>query len=637
MRWPPGSVTAIAAVALVAAGNVGSAQRPPDSASMMVNRAALQQVRRMPSLVDSTVDFARRVLSRLRLVDSITVRLTRDSSRDRRVVSQVPAPGAPIPVPGSTVQLVVHRYAPPRFVTVPDVRGDSLSEAVRALQGAGLVPRFGRQLRPRAATVADQSPGPGTRARPGDTITLRLDFGAVRVPGLVGLDVPTATQILARFGLSIAVQAPEYSDLVPPGRITRQHPDSGVLERPGASVNVWPSQGAHPPAPPMRMPDVRGGTLPEALQALNRLKLQLTHVDSVPDPARAGRIVDQRPQPGDTVHASDPVQLLLAVTVSMRGVPRLVGLRFETASALLSDSGFVARVQLVPVDTVDAGVVIGQDVAPGLPRPPRSEIGVTVSDTVTTPPPESRLMPGVVGLALDDASDSLGFLLPRLTVVEAPTSTRANHGRVTDQLPDSGEVVFPPVVVVLRVGRFEPPAPTPPAVADSAIVPNVVGRTLSEARFVLAGARLIPGDITMIDAAPDSVVASQIPTEGAVVAVGGSVQLTLQVSPVPLPPPSGLPWRIIIPVAAAAAAVAAGIARIWRANGDETDRRRGAGEVIATLEPLDPSAATAAAIDVPEDKSIVALDITLEHREPTTELIHHGSLVAREEVSYDRG
>lgn len=415
---------------------------------------------RMPSLVDSTEEAARRVLARFKLVPAITVQATPDPARDGRVLSQRPRAGAALPAAEDTVQLVVQRHVPARLVEVPDVTRASLPDAVQRLEARRLNARFSALSRVSSAfaTVVAQSPAGGTRVPAGDTIDLTVEVRSV-VPWIVGEEVSVATRMLAARGLRLEVAGEEYDAIVPAGRIARQRPDSGTPAPIRSVVTVRVSLGTPPPVATQTMPRLLDRTLGDALIAIRPLELTVGHVDTMIDAARAGRVVRQAPEAGRAVSAGDRVDVTVAVAApTQRRVPAVVGLTFDAAIRALDDSGFVAAARLAPAPGENAGVVLAQEVPPGTERPARSVIGLTVSDSAAPTVATSFTMPDVVGLPRDSAIERLGVLSPVIEIVDSLTSNAGENDRVLATTPEPGAIVLPPVDVVLRVARLQPPA-----------------------------------------------------------------------------------------------------------------------------------------------------------------------------------
>ncbi len=643
-------------VALAGTSSVAMAQPPrPTATRTMSPFSALAQQRRMPSVIDSTFDGAARVLARYKLTPAPSYRDTPTEALDGRVFSQEPVAGQPIPIPPASIALGVYRYVRVDSIAVPSVTGIPLLLAVRQLQRAGLVPRFSRQgLRSAAvAIVSAQEPPAGTRVAPGATVTLTVDV-STRVPWVVGSDVATATQRLATQGLVLEPRGGDYSDSIAAGRIVRQHPDSGIAARPGEVVAVWTSLGQHPREPERLMPRLVGLSLGEASAALAPLGLAVTHVDSVIDATGTGRITKQDPPEGALVHTSDQVDVQLAVPPQGRRVPWVVGRTLPEGAQALRDAGFTPRARLVPAGEAARGVIIAQSVDSVVVRPPRTLVLLTATDTVGPPPPETRDMPNVVGMARDEAIEALKFLSPALRTVAEATSRKEEENRVVAQAPPVGAIVLPGVDVVLRVGRFVSVPPPPDSLrqrdslpTDSAIVPAVEGLTMGEARAPLARAGLVLGDVTAAAAVADSIIARQSPVAGTAVARGSTVALTLRsaqgdtnTTGASVSRNEGRggspPWWLLIGAGGVVAAVV--ILRLRRpsrpdGDKDEDTRREQEAAVQVTLRP---SPLPPPAVKLPDEQAVVAHEVTLVDREPECSVEFPGSLIVREEVSNGR-
>jgi len=648
----------VAAVLATLAGAPLAAQqqstgRPKGPTTVTGALVQLQQRREMPNVIDSTESVARAMLSPFKPTVIVKTRDTSSAALDGRVFSQSPEPRIRLPLANATVALGVFRYVPAETVTVPDVIGRSVALAVRLLQRERLTPNvpLATGMTINISTVADQSPKGGMKASAGDTVTLIVDV-TMEVPSVVGLDVPTATRILTVRGLVVAPQGSDYSDRIAAGRVARQHPDSGTTVRPGERVSIWTSLGAHPPAPVITMPRLTGLTLAQASAVLRLLQLQVTHVDSVIDGRRAGRIVLQRPEQGDSVHPRDPVDLTVALAPIDHGVPWVVGMPWQRAVARLEDSSFVASLRFAALAGVAPGIVTRQGIDSGERRPPNTAVLLTVADTAGPPLPTSQLMPDVVGRPRADAVASLGFLSPRITIVEQVVTTRADDGLVTGQEPQAREVVFPPVRVVLQVGRFQPP-PVPDSAArdsmpqDSAVVPDLVGRPLREARQRLAQARLALGEVTGEDVGVDSIVDRHIPAAGVPTAFGVAVSVVLRTQRVPVQDSlRGLQAlvKVIMPLwpfLVLAGGVFAGfwLVRNRHLRGDagtstrppddpvrRDERPRAADHVV-----LRPSPASPPVVELPPGESLLENEVSLIDLAPDVEIDAPGTLIAREE------
>lgn len=195
-------------------------------------------------------------------------------------------------------------------------------------------------------------------------------------------------------------------------------------------------------------------------------------------------------------------------------IPNVKGLPYDEADKKLAGVGLKAQHSPGhPDPTTPKGVVLEQDPRPGL----RAEEGATVTLVVSTGQ-QIVAVPAVVGLTQADAQSAIeaaGFELGQ--VVERPSSNPP--GQVLESTPGAGAKVSIPssVSIVVSVG------------SNVALVPNVVGRSLEDARDVLRSAKLNVGGVT---AAPGSsaeggTVSAQNPPAGARVATGSKVMLSV--------------------------------------------------------------------------------------------------------------
>lgn len=205
---------------------------------------------------------------------------------------------------GSEVDLVIS--AGPQAVPVPDVRGETLREAERLLEDAGL--EVGEVTRTpseevEADHVISQTPRPETPAAPGSSVDLVVSSGeaTARVPSVVGFSEERARSILEGRNLNPVVQ--ERCDVArADNTVLEQSPPGGDDVPEGSDVVIVVNR-----AP--TVPNVQGDTEEDATEELNDsgFNVQVVKVDESPGPVNQGRVVDQEPNPntrgcrGDTV------------------------------------------------------------------------------------------------------------------------------------------------------------------------------------------------------------------------------------------------------------------------------------------------------------------------------------------------
>ncbi|HEU4994219.1 MAG TPA: PASTA domain-containing protein [Gemmatimonadaceae bacterium] len=196
-------------------------------------------------------------------------------------------------------------------------------------------------------------------------------------------------------------------------------------------------------------------------------------------------------------------------------VPNVVGLTYSDAARQLSQDGFNAeRGETRFHNAAPRGTVLDQTPAPGSREAPNTRIVLVVSGGQ-----RYGTIPSIVGMSRELAMNALetaGFDVG--TVTERPSNEP--RGAVIDSRPRPGVQAPMPssVALVLSAG------PT------TVIVPDVVGRPLTDARQLLRQVGLNAGDVqfsaaSITDAA--AVVVSQSPPAGAQAASGSRVNLTV--------------------------------------------------------------------------------------------------------------
>jgi serine/threonine-protein kinase len=182
-------------------------------------------------------------------------------------------------------------------VTVPDVRGKTVNDAVSALADAGLranpVEVHSSQT---SGTIVAQDPAPNVRVVKGTTVRINVSQGPapVGVPSVVGQPFDQAISVLE--GAGFKVGPPHYVDSdQPKDTVIGQDPSGNSSAAPGATVTLTVSKGPKTTT----VPDVTGE---DAETAKVRLKGAGFKVKVVPietsDPNLDGQVISQSPDAG---------------------------------------------------------------------------------------------------------------------------------------------------------------------------------------------------------------------------------------------------------------------------------------------------------------------------------------------------
>jgi serine/threonine-protein kinase len=327
-------------------------------------------------------------VSRLRqrgLLPRISAR--RSSEAPGTVIAQDPNPGVNV-LRHSVVTLAVSSA---QTSAVPDVVGKTAPAAVTALRGQGFDVRMVNVVSKQAqGTVLAQTPGAGTQAARGSTVTIRASRGLVAVPDVLGQPRDAAIAAIGAAGLkprSFVVSSTQEK-----GVVVAQHPQAGerVAGKSTVRLNISNGSGGSgaPPPPPastppasVDVPDVTNEGQAAAQKQLNSAGLKAGVVYLESDQPQ-GTVVSQSPSSGKTVERGTRVQLNVALGPqpgTLKGVPDVRNLDPVAARSKLSAAGFVVQTLHQPVsDPAQVDKVVDEQPAGGRNAPAGSVITIYV-------------------------------------------------------------------------------------------------------------------------------------------------------------------------------------------------------------------------------------------------------------------
>jgi uncharacterized repeat protein (TIGR02543 family) len=444
------------------------------------------------------------------------------------VISQTPPAGA-IVAPGSTVVLVISTGS--CNVTVPDVAGQALAAAEAAVAQAGLV--VGAVSEQCHATVPDgtvisQTPAAGGQAIAGSTVDLLVSTGLcdTTTPTIVGLAQAAAGTAVTQAGLAVGTVTGQCSNTVAQGLVISQTPAAGAPISMGASVQMVVSTGGCN----VVVPGVTGQTQSVATAAITGIGLIVGNVTQrCSFTVAAGGVVSQLPIAGEDATLGSRVNLEISTGPCPVPVPNVVNLTQAAAAAAISAAGLTPAIGTGRCHaTVPQGSVIEQTPAAGEQAAAGSSVTIIVSTggcTVT--------VPNVVGMTEANAATAITAAnLTVGTVVTRRCHATAPAGTVIEQTPAANGGASPGSVVVLVVSNGTCPV----------TVPNLSGKTQTEAATAIVAAGLVSGSVT--PACSNTVAAgkviSQTPAANSSVSPGSTVNCVVSSGPCPLSVPSVL-------------------------------------------------------------------------------------------------
>jgi eukaryotic-like serine/threonine-protein kinase len=197
-------------------------------------------------------------------------------------------------------------------------------------------------------------------------------------------------------------------------------------------------------------------------------------------------------------------------------VPRVVDMPYQTATAELVKVKLVADVVRQPSDTVPEDTVISQNPAAGTEVTQNSTVKLFVSSG-----PTAVTVPDLKGLTVQEAQSQLSDQGLAVGTVEEVDDPDTEQGKIIDSNPGAGTSVAPQTKIKLRVGT------------GKVEVPNVVGKSQSEAQTLIAGVNLqVQTKFKATNDAPEGTVIAQSPKDGTV-DIGGTVKITVAQKPAP--------------------------------------------------------------------------------------------------------
>ena len=345
-------------------------------------------------------------------------------------------------------------------VFVPDVVGQAQAAAEAAITGAGLtvgaVTTQSSDTVP-SGSVISQSPVGGSKATPGDAVSLVVSTGPapVTVPDVVGLTQGAAEAAITGAGLTVGSVSTQSSDTVPSGAVISQTPIGGASALPGDAVSLVVSTG---PAP-VTVPGVVGQTQAAAEAAITGAGLVVgTVTTQSSDTVPSGSVISQSPAGGASAFAGDSVSLVVSTGPAAVTVPDVVGLTQGAAEAAITGAGLtVGAVTTQSSDTVPSGSVISQSPSGGASALPGDAVSLVVSTG-----PAAVTVPDVVGLTQGAAEAAITGAGLTVGAVTTQSSDTVPSGSVISQSPAGGASALPGDAVSLVVST----GPAAPALGD---------------------------------------------------------------------------------------------------------------------------------------------------------------------------
>ncbi|ARM30792.1 PASTA domain-containing protein [Prosthecochloris sp. HL-130-GSB] len=259
-------------------------------------------------------------------------------------------------------------------------------------------------------------------------------------------------------------------------------------------------------------PSILGLTFDTAREELAAKGLKLGETGYRQSKYPTGTVIGQYPDGGDLVPPDSPIDLVVSNN-NVVSVPMVTGTPLDDAKTVIEKAGFAVGKVVSRENPAPAGTVIEQDPDPDMQLPEKTPV-----DLVIASEPKIRV-PDLKGLSLEEATRVLKKENLDLGEVRSKTSP-APPNSVLDQRPAPGEAVPAGTAVALLLSQQPEPV--------QVTVPNLVARSLAQAKMILQRSALSAGSITYKkNSSKDGVVADQSPTGGSKADRGSDVDLVV--------------------------------------------------------------------------------------------------------------
>lgn len=258
----------------------------------------------------------------------------------------------------------------------------------------------------------------------------------ITVPNVVGKPVEVAQTTLKKLDLKVSVDEIESED-IPQGEVISQTPVAGTNVKAKRIIHLTVSKGGSA----MLIPDLKGLTLEQAKERLDKMGLSLGAVENGNDPDKLSEvIISQSPEPG--TKASKGARINIVINMKQKtSIPNLVGMTLGDArNTLLSmklSVGTITATDGASSDDSNA-IILSQDPAGG-----ESSSSSVVNLTVGNNKPKAAKKTGTVNISIPKGGNprQVDIFVTDDTGKHTVFSSKANPGStVTKDVSGTGNV-----------------------------------------------------------------------------------------------------------------------------------------------------------------------------------------------------
>jgi beta-lactam-binding protein with PASTA domain len=243
----------------------------------------------------------------------------------------------------------VWTYAIPHYVTVPNVRGLSVSDVNARLRAVGLIAEYPSttEFSPTvpAGLALRTIPSASARAKKRSHVSVILSAGPefLDVPNVLGRDVTTAKHILTQRGF-VPVVKQDFDETAPEGNVFREVPEPNTKLEKGKQVLIWISKGP----PPVQIPNVKNQPADQAKFELENLGFQVSVAKDYSTTVPKDEVISTDPPAGRSVDKGSTVVMTVSLGPKTFKMPDVTGMTKEAAISLLEGKGLKVDVVTLP-------------------------------------------------------------------------------------------------------------------------------------------------------------------------------------------------------------------------------------------------------------------------------------------------
>ncbi len=272
------------------------------------------------------------------------------------------------------------RYLAVPEVEVPNFVGQPLEGAQRMAEAAQLTLQVGDQVysvdRPPNTVVSQEQPA-GKVVKRGRTINVAVSMGTetVIVPDIERRSLLEARLLIDQAQLRVGELREAFDEQVKGGFIMEQDPQPGARVERGRAINLVVSKGPQR----LEMPNVVGRPLAEARRLLQEIGVTLSEVRSTTaTDMQPGIIIEQSPQAGTRIRATDPVSVTVTVRPGEESAPPATPLvtaqsqpttapneKLTTVQLVVPAGEATQEIKIIVVDDAGVRTVLRKLLAPG--------------------------------------------------------------------------------------------------------------------------------------------------------------------------------------------------------------------------------------------------------------------------------